>query len=231
MLRLLVLILVLANGVYFAWSQGAFAAYGWVPAQPSEPQRLAQQIKPETVHVITPAEWSRLEAQMQADLAPKECLQAGPFDDAQADALRQILEVQLAPGSWELQASILAPRWIIYMGKFRNPQALVKKRAELVAMKLTPMGLSNPELEPGISLGSFDTQGEADTELMRLTQRGIRTARVLLQQGAGQQNLLKIPAVTEGTKKQLNGILTTALAGKPLKPCNEGAIKVQQSAP
>lgn len=220
MLRLLVLFLVLVNCAYFAWSQGALAAYGWAPAQPSESQRLAQQIKPETVHVMTPAEWTLLEAQMQADLAPKECLQAGPFDDAQATVLRQILEVELAPGSWQLQASTPAPRWIIYMGKFPTAQALVKKRAELVAMKLTPNGVSNPELAPGISLGSFDTQGEADAALIRLSQRGIRTARVVLEHGAGQQNLLKLPAVTEGTMPKLNGLLASALAGKPLKPCN-----------
>jgi len=39
MLRLLVLLLVLANAGYFAWSQGLLAAWGFAPAATGEPQR------------------------------------------------------------------------------------------------------------------------------------------------------------------------------------------------
>jgi len=40
MLRLLLLALILANGLYFAWTQGLLRAYGFAPAQQSEPQCL-----------------------------------------------------------------------------------------------------------------------------------------------------------------------------------------------
>ena len=43
MLRLAVVLLLLANGLYFAWSQGLLQDYGLAPAQQSEPQRLSQQ--------------------------------------------------------------------------------------------------------------------------------------------------------------------------------------------
>jgi hypothetical protein len=56
MLRLLVLILILANGAYFAWSEGLLRAYGFAPAQQREPQRLAQQIKPEALRVLSAGE-------------------------------------------------------------------------------------------------------------------------------------------------------------------------------
>jgi len=56
MLRILLVVLVLANGLYFAWTQGALAAFGLLPAAFSErePQRLAQQVRPGALQ-ITPA--------------------------------------------------------------------------------------------------------------------------------------------------------------------------------
>ena len=110
MLRLLVLILILANGLYFAWSEGMLRAYGFAPAQQREPQRLAQQVRPEAIRVLTPAEFKRVEAQVQAELAPKECLVAGPFADAQATSLRQALESALAPGAWQIEAITVPAR-------------------------------------------------------------------------------------------------------------------------
>ncbi|HYP82864.1 sporulation protein [Variovorax sp.] len=56
MLRLLFVVLLLANGLYFAWSEGALAAFGYVPASLTErePQRMSQQIRPQAL-VIRPA--------------------------------------------------------------------------------------------------------------------------------------------------------------------------------
>ena len=46
MLRFFVLVLLLANAGYYAWSQGLLLEWGLAPASQSEPQRLAQQIRP-----------------------------------------------------------------------------------------------------------------------------------------------------------------------------------------
>jgi hypothetical protein len=54
MLRLLVLVLLLANAAYFAWTRNLLAPYGYAPATQSEPQRLAQQIRPEAMRILTP---------------------------------------------------------------------------------------------------------------------------------------------------------------------------------
>ncbi|NKE66652.1 hypothetical protein RAMLITH_12530 [Ramlibacter sp. RBP-2] len=60
MLRLVVLLLVLANAGYFAWSQGLLAAWGFAPAATGEPQRLRQQIKPEALRILREEELRRL---------------------------------------------------------------------------------------------------------------------------------------------------------------------------
>ncbi len=53
MLRALVILLVLANLVYFGWTRGALAVIGAQPAhfQEAEPQRLQQQIRPELLQI------------------------------------------------------------------------------------------------------------------------------------------------------------------------------------
>jgi hypothetical protein len=218
MLRLLVLALVLINGLYFAWSQTFLKPLGWAPAQQSEPQRLTQQLRPEAVRILSAAEVAKVEAQVKAELAPKECLQAGPFEDAEAVTLRQALESTLPPGSWQLDTVKVPQRWIIYMGKYPNAEALAKKRAELSAMNLTLETLKNPALEFGISLGGFETQAAANDQLVRLNQRGIRTARVVQERVESHINQLKLTGVSESLKPRLME-LKPALAGKVLTPC------------
>jgi hypothetical protein len=52
-MRLIVLLLLMANGLYFAWSQGLMRAYGFAPVQQSEPHRLANQIHPSVLRLLS----------------------------------------------------------------------------------------------------------------------------------------------------------------------------------
>jgi hypothetical protein len=219
MLRLFVLILILANGLYLAWSEGWLRAQGFGPAQQSEPQRLAQQIRPEAVRILTPAESKKVQALVLADLEPKHCLTAGPFDTAQVSALDLALASAVPPGGWQFESVTVPERWIIYMGKFANAEALEKKRGELAFLKLQPQPLHNATLEIGLSLGGYGTQAAANAELANLTQRGIRTAKVVQERAAGSATYLKLPALTDAMKLRLNDV-KPALAGQALKACS-----------
>ena len=218
MLRVLLLCLVLLNGAFYAWSSGLLRAYGVGPVPQTEPQRLAQQVHPEWVRLLSAEEAKAAQAQAQAELVPKECLQAGPFDTLQADKLRVALEPYLPPDSWLLESTVVPERWIVYMGKFPSAEALAKKRAELANLNLKFEVLSDPALEFGISLGAFDTKDAATAELARLGQRGIRTARVLREREALQVWQLKLTAVTEAMKPQLDA-LRASLDGRTFKKC------------
>ena len=219
MLRLLVLLLILANGAYYAWSEGLLRAYGFAPAQQREPQRVAQQIRPEAIQILSSSEAKRADSQVQSELVSKECLLAEPFDDAQIATLRPALDSALPAGAWQIDTVVVPARWIVYMGKFASVELMAKKRDELVAMRLAPQGLKNPTLEPGLSLGGFDSQTEATEELAKLSQRGIRTAKVILERPEGLQNQLKLPAVTPDIRNRLAD-LKPALAGRKLRSCN-----------
>lgn len=52
MLRLAVIVLLLANAGYYAWSQGLLRPLGYAPQEQSEPQRMNQQIRPETLQIL-----------------------------------------------------------------------------------------------------------------------------------------------------------------------------------
>jgi hypothetical protein len=213
MLRLIVLLLFLANAAYFAWSQNLLAPVGLVPAQQSEPQRVAQQVKPEAIRVLPGDEARRIEvAALRTD-----CLQAGLFSDSEADSLRQAFE-SWPSGSWSLEPATDPPRWIVYMGKYTEPAALEKKKSELRGMNVAFEPLANSALEPGLSLGGYPTEAAAKQQLEALTQKGVRTAKVVQEKPETKGLSLKLPAVDDTLRSKVDD-LKSALNGKPLKAC------------
>jgi hypothetical protein len=225
-LRLLVLLLVLANAAYWAWSQGLLADYGLAPAVQTEPQRLATQIRPEAIRLLSADEARKIEsAPTRAASAPEageapapECLQAGLFDEAQAATLRSALETTLPPGSWQFESSVEPARWIVYMGKYSSDEALAKKRAELRQLGVTFRSVTNPALAPGLALASFPAQADADRELARIATKGVRTARVTQERAEVRGQILKLTAVDSSLRAQLDS-LTPQLEGKALQAC------------
>jgi hypothetical protein len=215
MLRLLVLILVLANAAYFAWSQNLLASWGFAPAQQSEPHRLEQQIKPQAIRILASEEARRIEV-AAAPRAP-ECLQAGLIEDGQAPALKQALESWPA-GSWTLEPVAEPARWIVYMGKYLSVDNVTRKKAELRQMGVSFEALANPSLEPGLSLGGFASQAEAGRQLEALAQRGVRTAKVVQERPEARGQLLKLSAVDDTLRARLDE-LKPVLGGKNLRPC------------
>ncbi len=221
MLRFFVLLLLLANGLYFAWTQGWLRELGVGPAVQTEPLRLGQQINPEALRILSPEEVRRVDALATAPKAsPPECLEAGLFDNKQSVALRQTLETHLPVGSWTLQPGVQAPRWIVYMGKFANADAASKKKLELKGRSVAFESLRNPTLEPGIALGGYETQAAANQALKDLTQKGVRTAKVVQEKPELRGDTLRLPGVDEKLRPMLEGI-NEALGGKALKSCGK----------
>lgn len=215
MLRVLILLLLLANAAYFSWSQGLLAAWGIAPTQQSEPQRIAQQIRPEAVRVLPGDEARRIE--VSAAPKPTECLQAGLFGDAEADSLKQALD-SWPGGSWSLEPAVEPARWIVYMGKYPNADAAEKKKAELRQLGVSFEAISNTSLEPGISLGGYPTEAAAKQQLQALSQKGVRTAKVVQERGETRGQSLKLAAVDDSLRPRLDD-LKSALNGKPLRTC------------
>ena len=238
MLRLAVIALLLANAGYYAYTQGWLRSAGLVTPEQAEPQRLQQQIRPETLKVLraqgatnnptpppapaaapaadTAASAPALTAAAPADAG--ECLQAGVFDDKQAAALRTAAAA-LPAGSWSLEPTPITGRWMIYMGRFDDQDTLDKKRAELRARKVD-FDRAGGTLELGLSLGRFSTEEAAQRGLTALNAQGVRTARVIQERQAATGFILKLPAVTDAQRQQWLATLRPAMAGKTLGSCS-----------
>jgi len=223
MLRIALLILLLANAGYFAWSQGALASLGWAPQQHSEPERLQQQLHPESLQLKPPAAVAGAPATAPVPVeappaqdGPAQCLQAGIYDDDASDTLRRALVLQFPEGSWKLDPITQPGRWMVYMGKFADNQALEKKRAELVARKLDH-DRAGGALEPGLSLGRFSSEEAATRELTQLVRQGVRSARVVQERPDKHGFVLRLPAATPALRAQLETL--PAFAAKPLRAC------------
>lgn len=318
MLRWLVLVLLLANAGYLAWSQHWLAGLGLAPASDSEPAYLRRQITPEALRVLpgpagtnpgtagstgaeaqgTAASTTAAEAAgaaavttaagpvagPNAGTAPEdpadtaaaapdgtgasaagaasaapaedgagsaaaanagvvtvsaagaaapasattapaaaergECLQAGPFDSAEASAWRRAASV-LPQGSWSLERRTTPGRWMVYLGRFSDSDALAKKRSDLRARGVSYDRPGVASLEPGLSLGRFSTEEAADRALATLVRKNgdaLRNARVVVERAETVSFQLRLPLVTAALRAQLN-TLRPALAGNALSPC------------
>ena len=238
MLRLAVIALLLANAGYYAYTQGWLRSAGLVTPEQAEPQRLQQQIRPETLKVLraqgatnnptpppapaaAPAADTAASAPAPTAAAPAdagECLQAGIFDEKQATALRTAA-ASLPQGSWTLEPTPITGRWMIYMGRFDDQDTLDKKRAELRARKVD-FDRAGGTLELGLSLGRFSTEEAAQRGLTALNAQGVRTARVIQERQAATGFILKLPAVTDAQRQRWLATLRPAMAGKTLGSCS-----------
>lgn len=149
---------------------------------------------------------------------PTVCLQAGAFDQKQADALRPVVAAALPSGSWSLEGTSIAGRWMVYMGRFADEEALDKKRAELRGRKV-PYDRPGPALEPGLSLGRFSTEEAAERALAALGSQGVRTARVVQERSDATAYQLRVPEATAELRARLES-LRTELGGKPIRTCS-----------
>lgn len=234
MLRLFVLFLLIANALFFAWSNGLLSSWGFASASKTESFRLKEQIEPNRI-VIKPKDSSpapqpinttTVATQTTAPAAtpamPTICLNAGVFNDKQSAALKQAFSTKLPELSWRFEAVNVPANWIVYMGKYPNNAMRDLKKSQLDQIKVRYQVLTEGSLEPGLSLGSYTTQLAANQALQQLIKQGVRTARVLQESPDQKGQNLIIPAIDETNRNKLNVVYTslaTQLANKPLQVC------------
>lgn len=219
MLRSLALLL-LANALLLAALAGLFDGVGGT--RDREPERLQRQHQPGLVQVLGPQAASAASAQAAAAsraLAAPVCLEAGPFAAADAaTAERTLREAGVAEGAWQVQRSDDTGAFMVYMGRYADREILQRKLAELKRLKLDGEDLRGPpELQPGISLGRFDSQDSANAAMARMAQRGLRTARVITLRQAQSQAVLRVPAADAVLRARLAGLQLPS--GPGFLPC------------
>jgi hypothetical protein len=231
MLRWAIVLLAMANLLYFGWTQGLL---GDPQGNQREPERLQAQVQPQMLRLMNspaPATPAPVSAQAEAGSAPASsatgdqapaapatrCWVASGFNPPQAQALRSAMESTGLPASaWRLDEVRLGGRWIVYMGRY-NAEQMARKKLELRELKVEFREV-NIAAGPGLALGTFSTEEAAEQGLRDLGRKGVRTARVEPERGEVSSYVLRLPAVTEAQRAEV-AALGAALAGKPLQPC------------
>jgi hypothetical protein len=147
------------------------------------------------------------------------CLQAGLFTERQANAMRPYLQARLAAGSWKFENTAEPVRWIVYMGKYINKDALNRKRA-LLEQKGVPFQMASGQFfAPGLILGSYRTKADAQAAQNKLSERGIRSARVVAERPEVPSLRLKLPAVDAAQQARVKPFVAQ-LSGRQLQSCS-----------
>lgn len=166
-MRLFFFLLVLANLIFFAWTQGYFGA----PDDGHEPQRLTQQLHAEQLRILRDT---------QAPAAAQDaiiCRLIKGLTLAEAGVVKTAVE---AVGG-EARISPLAepPLYLVVIADLPSKAAADRKAAELTRFGVE--GHHTVALEGSrheIVLGSFHADTAAHELLQGLTKRGIKSARV-----------------------------------------------------
>jgi len=201
MLRALLLVLLLANGLLFAARQGWLGKPG--DSAEREPQRLARQVNADQVRVLTEAE-----ARLVLARADAQCLEAGPFNPAEAPVAERVLrDAGLPAGSWQALANGDHAGFMIIIGRLADREAVLRKTDELkrrhVGSEVLPDG---SEFAPGLNLGRFDDRASADSALAAIAQHGVRTARVVAVRAGVRQLRLRVPQADASLRARLAGL-------------------------
>jgi hypothetical protein len=213
-LRALVALLLLANLVFFALSRGWFEPmFGLSTQHEREPQRLAAQLNPQSVQLVDTASAG-------AALSTPQCLQAGPFTEAEIAVAEEALkQAQVDAQAWARVRIDRPAAWWIYLGKFPDRAAMARRQDELRRQGYTADVVGNPpQLQPGLSLGRFDGREAADAALTQIQERGLRNAKLMAAPAPEDVHWLRAAQADAALRARLAALPAAAL-GSGFAPC------------
>lgn len=205
-MRILVVVLLVANAVFFIWSRGWLDAVTGLPADGGrEPQRLAAQQHPERIQPLA--------ASAAAALAQRVCLELGPLEGDAALAAAQTALRSLGAEA-QVRSTEQAGVWVVATIKLGDPEFRARKEATYKQLRLNFEPLEGlPAEQPAFVLGRHASQAEADAQLAAFDKRGLKGLRVLALQSAQRRHTLVLPQVDGLTAGKLKASKDAALAG------------------
>jgi hypothetical protein len=186
-MRVLVIVLLAVNALFFAWTRGWLDTVTGLPAEAGrEPQRVAAQQHPERIQPLA--------ASAVAALAQRSCLELGPLDgDTALTAAQTVLR---AMGADAQVRSIEQPgQWVVATIKLGDPEFRARKEATYKQLRLAFEPLEGlPAEQPAFVLTRHASEAEADKQMEAFDRRGLKGLRVLALKPAQSQHTLVIQA-------------------------------------
>ena len=209
MLRLLVVLLLILNLLFFGWSRGWL---DWVidkrelqAGGQREPWRLDKQLHPERVQPLA--------ASAAAALAQRSCLELGPLEgDAALAAAQSALRALGAEA--QVRTMEVPGVWVVATIRLADPDFRARKEATYKQLKLTFEPLEGlPAEQPAFVLGRHASQAEAQAEAASFERRGLKGLRVLALKAPQTRHLLSIAQADGLLAGRLRAAKDAALPG------------------
>ena len=214
MLRGLLLALLLANLVFFVWSQGGLGkADGSAPGGEREPERLSRQVNPEALQLLRPTAAAPAPEVSASAVTAAEPAASG-IDAASASSSAPA-EAASAPAAAEASASAALPASAASVAAVASAVVL----APTPAPPPPPPGTRCLEAGPfsGLELASAETALAANAKTRRIARRWVQVTASAASAPAAPQHLLRIDATP--SEVAVLEALPASVVGRSFAPC------------
>jgi hypothetical protein len=219
--RILFLLLLLANVVFFAWSR-----YVSPPEAGADPAPLARQIEPEKLKVLTPAELPPppppASARPTVPSVAAKCVEWGSFTVADAPRAEKALEpLALGARLGQRRTEEMAAFWVFIPPQRNGRPGALRKATELKSLGVNDYFIVQDEGPHrwAVSLGVFRTEEAARARLAALRAQGVRSAQVGQRETTVPKVWLQVKGVDPALEARLREV-ARELEGSDLRPCN-----------
>jgi hypothetical protein len=202
MLRALVVLLLLLNALFFGWTQGWLdRVVGIKAGGDREPERIAKQVHPERITLLSP--------QAASALQTRSCLELGPLpsDAALAEAQAALQRAGFAASDWQVQTNEQPGVWAVASIRLPTKDFQARKEETYKKMKIAFEHLSGPPEElPSLVLSRHASDKAAAAALEALSQRSLKGLRVLQLQAPLKRHSLLLAKVDGAQQAKLAGL-------------------------
>ena len=214
-MRILFLVLVLANLAFFAWSRYV------APSDASaDPLPLTRQIEPEKLKVLQPSDLPPPSARAAPTQAALKCFEWGSFSASDAPRAEKALEpLALGPRLAHRRIEETAAWWV-FMPPQGSRAAALKKATELKARDIEDYFIVQDEgpWRWAVSLGVFRTEEAAQARLAALREQGVRSAQVAQRETVVSKLWLQVKGVDGPLQARLKEA-ARGMEGSELREC------------
>ncbi|MBA4218935.1 MAG: hypothetical protein V3V71_10200 [Roseateles sp.] len=215
-MRVVVVLLLAANLLFFTWSRGWLDAVTGLPAEAGrEPQRLAAQQHPERIQPLA--------ASAVAALTQTSCLELGPLDGDAALAAAQAALKGVGTAEIQVRSTELPGVWVVATIKLSDPDFRARKEATYKQLRLPFEPLDGlPAEQPAFVLSRHASAEQAGAEMAALDKRGLKGLRVLALTPPRSRHSLVLPQADGLLAARLKASTDPALAAG-FKACSAPA--------
>jgi hypothetical protein len=217
-MRLLFFILLLANGVFFA-----YARFGAGAQANGDAQLLGQQLNPEKIRLLASDQVGALTRKPEPPkvaAVPAVCLEWGALSGADVARAEQALEplalgAKLTPRKQEDVTGF----WV-YVPPLASRQSATQKASEFKRLGVDDYFVvpDDPKWRNAISLGVFKTEEAAKARLAALRAKGVRSATVGAREGQPGKTYFQVRDASPAVAAKLNE-LKQGYAGTEVREC------------